>query len=459
MTLTIRGRLTLWYTAVLLVVLVLFGAWLYVAESRLRLSLLDRELERAAAPVAAAVAGELDEGSSLADAAQEAYKDLASSEQLVAVYDSAGTRLAGGSAGPDPASLLSPGGTTLSATVPNAGGEWRLRVEAHEHAGVGYRVAVGTSLADVDRQRAIVRRTLLIGIPLALGLAAAGGWWIARQALHPVAAMVRQAREITDRTPGSRLQASQPHDELGELARAFNELLERLENALKAQRRFMADASHELRTPVSIVRAAAEVALDRETRSEAEYRDALAIIAGQTRRLARMVDDMMTLARADAGGLALEPADLYLDELVSECVRAVAVLAAERGVRVSMERAAEIVFRGDETLLRQMVVNLLHNGISHTPPGGRVDVRLSCLDGSLEIAVSDSGCGVPAGERERIFERFVRLDPARSGGGAGLGLPIARSIAEAHGGALTLPESGPSGSVFLIRLPRTAYPA
>lgn len=397
--------------------------------------------------------------SSLADAAREAYKDLASSGQLVAVYDSAGTRLAGGSAGLDLASLVSPGRTTLSATVPNAGGEWRLRVEPHEHRGVGFRVAVGASLADVDRQRAIVRRTLLIGIPLALGLAAAGGWWIARQALHPVAAMVRQAREITDLTPGSRIRASQPHDELGELARAFNELLGRLEDALNAQRRFMADASHELRTPVSIVRTAADVALDRETRSEAEYRDALAIITGQTRRLARMVDDMMTLARADAGGLALELADLYLDELVGECVRAAAVLAGERGVRVSMDRAAEIVFRGDETLLRQMVVNLLHNGISHSPPGGRVDVRLRCLDESLEIAVSDTGCGVPAGEQARIFERFVRLDPARSGGGAGLGLPIARSIAEAHGGALTLPESGPSGSTFLVRLPRTAQPA
>jgi heavy metal sensor kinase len=320
--------------------------------------------------------------------------------------------------------------------------------------GVEYRVAVATSLADVDRQRAIIGRTLLIGIPLALGLAASGGSWIARQALRPVAAMVRQARDITDRTLGSRLQVSQPDDELGELARAFNELLGRLEEAVKVQRRFMADASHELRTPVSIVRTAAEVALGRETRSEAEYRDSLAIIAGQTHRLARMVDDMLTLARADCGGLTLEPADLYLDELVGECVRAVGVLAAERGVRVSMDPAAEVTFRGDEALLRHMVVNLLHNGICHTPSGGRVDVRLSCLDGSLAIAVSDTGCGVPASERERIFERFVRLDPARSGGGAGLGLPIARSIAEAHSGTLSLTDSNSSGSMFVVRLPR-----
>ena len=453
MAVTIRSRLTLWYSAVLLVVLVLFGAWLYVFEGRLRLDLLDRELEHADAPVAAAVAAELDEGSGLAEAASEVQEDLGSSGQLLAIYDGSGTRLAGEWDGLDQGGLDG-GGDTMSATVQRAADDWRLRIQRHRHRGVEYRVAVGTSLADADRQRAIMRRTLAIGIPLALLLAAAGGWWIARQALYPIGAMVRQAREISDRTPGSRLQAPQPHDELGQLARAFNDLLARLEQALGTQRRFMADASHELRTPVSIVRTAAEVTLGRETRGEAEYRDSLAIIAGQTRRLARMVDDMMTLARADCGGLILELADLYLDELADDCVRAVAVLARERGVLVRLEPVAELAFRGDELLLRQMLVNLLHNGISHTQPGGRIEVRLTCLDGFVEIAVVDTGCGIPSSERERIFERFMRLDPARSGGGSGLGLPIARSIAEAHGGALSLRESGPAGSTFLVRLPQ-----
>ena len=266
--------------------------------------------------------------------------------------------------------------------------------------------------------------------------------------------MVGQAREITHRTSGFRLRLPHSEDELGVLARAFNELLERLDDALSNQRRFMADASHELRTPVSVVRSAAEVTLGRETRSEPEYRETLAVIAEHARRLGRMVDDMMTLARADAFGLKLEATGLYLDELLAECAGDAAVLARERGVVVRCSPAAETPFRGDERLLRQMLMNLLDNAVRHTPGEGHVEARLAATDEFVEITVSDEGPGVPPADRERIFERFVRVDAARSRpGGAGLGLPIARCIAEAHGGVLALAQSGPPGSTFLVRLP------
>lgn len=457
MALTIRSRLTLWYSTVLLVVLVLFGAWVYAAELHLRVEHLDRELRRAGTVAAAAVADELDEGASLPDAAPEAYKDLVVPGRMLAIHDAAGIPLAGGWEDGLPAIKNDTLGASdeTSATITRADQDWRLSIERRRHREFAYYVVVAEPLAPIYGERAILRRTLLIGIPLALGLAALGGWWIARRALDPVRLMVGQARRITDRTPGFRISVPHPEDELGVLAGAFNELLERLEGALHAQRRFMADASHELRTPVSIVRTAAEVTLGRETRTEQEYRESLGIVAQQARRLARMVDDLMTLERADAGGLTVELADFYLDELVRESVHAAAVLATERRVEVRSPSAPETAFRGDERLLRQMLMNLLDNGIRHTAPGGQVEARVTSLDGSVEIAVADTGCGVPPDERARIFERFIRLDPARSRpGGAGLGLPIARCIAESHGGTLTLAESGPSGSTFVVRLPR-----
>lgn len=453
MALTIRARLTLWYAAVLVGVLALFGVWVYVVESRLRLDDADAELRRAAAAVAAGVDAEMDEEASLADAAPEAYKDFVTPGRLLSIHDAAGARLAGKGL-PEVEIRPATSAESSASTVTSGGGEWRLVLLRHRHGAADYRVAVAEPLAKFAAERAVLCRTLLVGIPLAVGLAAAGGWWIARRALRPVSLMVGQAREITHRTSGFRLRVPRLEDELGVLAQAFNELLERLDHALSSQRRFMADASHELRTPVSVVRTAAEVTLGRETRAEPEYREALGVIAEHARRLGRMVDDMMALTRADAGGLPVEPAEFYLDELLVNCVRDAGVLARERGVEVRGSSAPETAFRGDERLLRQMLMNLLDNAVRHTPSGGHVETRLAARDAVVEIAVSDEGPGVPPEDRERIFERFVRVDAARSRpGGAGLGLPIARCIAEAHGGTLGLVDSGPSGSTFLARLP------
>jgi two-component system, OmpR family, sensor kinase len=241
-------------------------------------------------------------------------------------------------------------------------------------------------------------------------------------------------------------------DELGQLARAFNGLVARLRAALQTQRQFMADASHELRTPVSVVRSAADVTLGRDHRDEAEYREALTMIGHEARRLGRLVEDMLVLARADAGGYPLRPVSLYLDELVNDCRRTLDVLAAERNVSVRAQSLAEIPFVGDEELLKRMLVNLVQNAVHHTRAGGVVSIDLS--NGSaIAIDVTDEGPGIAAEDRERIFDRFVQLDRSRRGSGSGLGLPIARWIAEAHGGALTLESSSTTGSRFRVVLP------
>jgi len=270
--------------------------------------------------------------------------------------------------------------------------------------------------------------------------------------LRPITLMARRASQIP-LTGMDDLGETGRADELGQLARAFNGLVARLRQALRTQRQFMADASHELRTPVSVIRTASDVALSRSDRNEAEYREALNVIDSEARRLSRLVADMLVLARADAGGYPLRPVDLYLDELVDECRRASDVLATERGVTIRAAIPPEVPFKGDEALLRQLVLNVLQNAVQHTPAGGVVSIELTQSADGVSIRISDTGGGIPARDRDRIFDRFVQLDPARRGAGTGLGLPIARWIAEAHRGSLVLEDSGPDGSRFCVTLP------
>jgi signal transduction histidine kinase len=225
----------------------------------------------------------------------------------------------------------------------------------------------------------------------------------------------------------------------------------------------MADASHELRTPVAIVCGESEVALSQQVRSLEEYRESLAIVHDEGRRLTRIVEDLFTLTRADAGQYKFEPATFYLDETIGECVRAVRSLAAQHELELQYKYAGdEILFRGDEGLIRRMILNLLDNAIKFTSAGGQVRVDIARDDSSCAIRITDTGAGIPVEAQPHIFERFYRADQARSrssgdetGGssGAGLGLSIVSWIVEMHGGSISLEHSDQSGSTFLITLP------
>lgn len=274
----------------------------------------------------------------------------------------------------------------------------------------------------------------------------------------------RRIAAIEARDLSARLPVENAADEVGQLAEVVNSLLGRLEQAFAEQRQFMADASHELRTPVAVVQHESSLALARPGRTAAEYEDALQVIRDAGRRMRRLVDDLFLLARADAHDLALHREHLYLDDVVAGCLRELRTIADARRVRLTSQVAAEAPFDGDEALLHRLVCNLVENAIRHAGEDGRVDVALSRDRGWYRIAVSDSGPGVPDDIRERIFERFVRADPARvrdeSAGhsGAGLGLPIARSLAAAHGGVVTLEATSSSGSRFVLLLPVARAP-
>ena len=451
--LSLRARLTAWYLLVLLAVLCFFAAVVVWQQERIGMRRIDRELDDVTATLANVLKDELSETPNPAAAAVEAHRTMAVPGHPLAILGADGTVLAAGWNGLRLSATLRGQGGSGPWTERTAAGAWRVRARPESFAGQTFVLLAAAPLADVLRERAEAEEAMWIGIPIVLLLAAGGGLWLAAVGLRPITMMAERAANLA---PGGTedLGPSERRDELGQLARAFNDLVARLRSALQTQRRFMADASHELRTPVSVIQTTADVMLARERRDECEYREALASVGTQARRLGRLVDDMLVLARADAGGYPLLRVSLYLNELAAECRRTVDVLARERGIAVHSSAARDTPFCGDEELLRRMLLNVMQNAVEHTRRGGAVCVEVSPNDHQVAIRVRDQGPGIPQHDWQRIFDRFVQLDAARRGAGAGLGLPIARWIAEAHGGSLDVEESGAGGSTFRIQLPR-----
>jgi signal transduction histidine kinase len=451
---TLRSRLTLFYSAIVLgILLVLCGVLLW-NEPRVGLTFLDTDLRRDAVTVEGVLLNELSEGHDRRDAVREMLSELRLPGRGLAIFDQADVLLGERWDGLEPSdpSILRSSPDADPHTVLTRSGPARL-YQRRLGPGGEWRLVIVTSLAPVALDAAILRRSLLVAVPAAVLVAALGGWFILTRSLRPVELMAREASQITVANPGRRLSVGASPDDLRGLASTFNDLLDRLSDALRRQREFMADASHELRTPASVVRTAAEVTLSTPSRSEPEYRDALEIVRDQTRRMARLIDDMLLLARADMGQKPITAAPFYLDEIVAETVRSLRVLAQPGAVSIAADCPSGLQILGDEALIRQMLVNLLDNAVRYSRPGGTVRLEAAVHDAQVAIDVADEGPGVPPADRARIFDRFVKLDPSRVHRGAGLGLPIARWIAEAHGGSLELAESSTSGSRFRTVLP------
>jgi len=318
-----------------------------------------------------------------------------------------------------------------------------------------FTVITAQSLDGVSADLRTLRDVLAFAVPLLIAIAAVGGYLLASRSLRPIGWMATQSRRISGHNLDSRLDIGDAADELATLASSFNELLSRLDQSFDSMRRFVADASHELRTPISVIRGEADVALSHD-RSPAEYRESLAIILDESRRISRLVDDLLNLARADAGHVKLQLQEFYFNDLLTECCRSVQALAAARHIQLECECPDDVPFRGDEELLRRLVVNLLDNEIRYTPVGGHVAASLNANGSELRIQVSDSGAGIPAEAVPHVFERFYRADKARSRqeGGFGLGLAIVKWIAESHKGEVDLATGPGMGSTFTVKLPR-----
>jgi len=458
-----RFRLTLWYVALFSLLFVGFGIFLHGLLSKDLRTRLDQSLTSEANTTSALLEDELvEEKGDVRLAATEAVAGLRLHGSRVGILQ--GSRLLASSA---PVSqresdavvgaASSDGVLALPQLGPNG-----ARAATHHLEALG-RTFLIFSIAPLDSiavDLGVVRRVIFLALPLLLGLAGIGGYLLATHSLAPLNWMAAQAREITGSNLNRRLEIGHPAEELLVLAASFNELLARLDQSFESMRRFVADASHELRTPIAVIRGEADVALSHD-RAAGEYKESLAIVLDESRRLSRLVDDLLNLARADAGRVKLDVHEFYFNDLLAECCRSMQTLAGASEVALECRSPGDVQFRGDEALLRRLVINLLDNAIRYTPPGGQVSAELEAGPARVLIRISDTGVGIPPEAAPHVFDRFYRADRARSrqDGGFGLGLAIVKWIAEAHNGTVELsrnsgPRNSGPGTTFTVTLPR-----
>ena len=315
-------------------------------------------------------------------------------------------------------------------------------------------IQVGMSLQSVSETR--VRFLLIMGgvLPLGLLLAGVGGWLLARRALEPVARMTEAAQRIGAEHLAERVEETGAGDELDHLAKTLNEMLGRLDAAFSQIRQFSASASHELQTPLTILKGELEVAL-RSPRSVQEYRDVLNSSLEEVDRIAQLVEGLLLLSRAEAGVLKIDQQPVDLAQLLEEVHARLKLLADSRAVELRLGPTEPISILGDRERLRRLLMNLADNAIKYTETGGSVELSLQGNETWAEVLVADTGIGIPQDEQEKIFQPFYRSDEARSQvqNGTGLGLCIARSIAVAHDGAIQVESTPGLGSTFRLLLP------
>jgi len=450
---TIRVRLTLWYVALLAAILLAFCAFLYTSLAHT----LHGEVDRALADEARSALDTLDVRDGVAHLGET--PDGLVSGTLVVLADVQGQPLnanvPAATVLPLAASAREAGNGPLLTTVALQGDEWRVLSQPVDVGGQTTAV-LQVARSEQGVEVALDRLLLLMGlaVPLTLLLAVAGGLFLASRALGPIDRITRTAARIGAADLSRRLALPASPDEVGRLAATFDRMLERLEEAFARQRRFTADASHELRTPLALLTSRADVALARP-RTLAEYREALTGVRDDAARMAQLLGELLTLARVDRGQELLAREPVALADLVADTLAALEPLATDRQVALQVGALLPCIVTGDQTRLTQLLINLVDNALKYTPAGGRVTVGLARDADMALLSVADTGIGIPPEHLPRLFERFYRVDTARTrtAGGAGLGLAIAEWIVQAHGGTIAVTSQISGGSVFSVRLP------
>jgi len=451
----IRLRLTAWYSLILVLSLCLFGGGAYFAMKGSIRATVNAELRQRLEGVRQIIDEDAPHGPAALEDELREYADGLGQGGLVRVADAAGHAFYASRGLETAPENISGKKASLPFRIEINGEEFRVLRETIQVAGVPYDVTVGNSIKDFDRALARFRLTLYAAVPVFLLVAALGGYWISRSALAPVDEITKAARSIGAQDLARRLTVPRTGDELERLASTLNEMLARLDASFQRITQFTADASHELRTPVSVMRTSAELAL-RKPRSDSEYRESLSQILHESEKVSQLIEQLLLLARADASSASIPMQRIDVAVPLREaCLQArPAAEAKQIAFRENLSSQACSVV-GDAVSLERLFRILLDNAVKYTPSGGQVEVRLSAQDSFAIAEVRDTGIGIFPEDMPHIFDRFYRADRARTreSGGIGLGLAIGRWIAEAHHGEIRV-ESGPSqGSTFQARFP------
>jgi len=438
----VRRRLTLWYTLALALIVLVFSLSVYVFVKSRLFRQLDQQLDMEFSTIA----GELTE-----DPVDTRELDSDGSTRLFLLVQ--GNKLLFRSDAYQKAGLpeIVPESSEKYRTLFSASGKKYRSATAATPNGFLLTVALGEE--GVRTTIKTLFMILALALPIALALAAVGGYVMAGRLLKPVAAMAQKADKIGAENLSERLPVENPEDEFGKLAGVFNRTLTRLQDAFERLQSFTADASHELRTPLTAIQSVGEVALQENLDAEA-YRDRIGSMLEEATRLTRLVESLLLLTRADSGRLLLNRKEQNVTAIVEKAVDDMRVMAEEKGQGLTADLIGDVQAKIDEDTLRRALVNILDNAIKYTPQGGAIAVRLTDRATGIFIEVSDSGPGIAAEHREKIFDRFYRVgqDRSRDAGGAGLGLAIAKWAVEANGGRLEVENRAPHGSTFRIVL-------
>jgi len=446
--LPIRARLTAWYVLLLAAILVVLGTFLvFQLRSDLQAKT-DRELRQNAVQIAHAYSKEGP------DDFFDASRTVLPGDGVAQVLDSGGRLLHTFGVAAAGTAMLSPGAEGVS-TVTLGRGHERYRAIALPaiRAGERHVVVVAESLRDDEEAVERVLVLLLLAGPAALAATALGGWWLARKALVPVGRMTAKAEQIGIDRLDERLAVPRVDDEVGRLAVTLNAMLDRLEQGVHDKQRLIADASHDLRTPLAVMRAELDVSLRGDDLS-ADAREVLESVREEVDRMSRTVGNLLTLAALDEDRLELLTTRVRLDEAIGAAARPLGPLAAAKGVRLKVDgEPAEA--QADPQRLHQALTNFIENAIKYSRPDSEVEVTSWRRNGEVGVTVRDEGPGIPADERPRVFDRFYRVDGARGreAGGSGLGLAICREVARAHGGRVWVDSEVGTDSAFSLALP------
>ena len=477
----IRLRLTLWYTTILCLILILFSAAVYIGLSRSLFTVIDNQLQREAAQVIGQIRIEKAEED---DDDEEDEGRLVAQEPFVAqiqgfevglgytpeegffwrVLDTAGRPVFDPGyfiqAELDPTNLT-PDQIRFDYTSLADDTPVRLYTAPFviEQRGGGF-IQIAESyqyIRDVQQQLIVL---LAFSLPIILIVASAGGWFLASRALTPIDRITRSAQQMSANDLHQRLNLKLPNDEVGRLAETFDQMLARLENAFERQKRFIADASHEMRTPLTILKGDVEVALNRPRRVE-EYQETLQMVNQTADRLSGLVEELFLLARADNNQYPLQVNQIDLSLLLMEEVAHLQPRAIRNNIALDLDVPDTLPLTADPEKVARLFINLIDNAIKHSTPGAAVTIAARSENGFAQVDISDTGPGIPAEHLPHLFERFYRVDRARSrqgstvngGSGAGLGLSIAQWLAQLHGGAIEVTSRLDQGTTFAVRLP------